>query len=200
MPTGATSIAGSPPMSIGACPTISLLTRSIRPLAFDTMRPVASSTRSAYVSILPRLVFCARVAVVRAAGGFARARDVAGRRCVRRWAARDRRVGRSGRRSLLGARRERRGFECRRSRRRGRIRGIRSERLLEGGDRMSATMTAPAAPTTRRGRASRQRLKLRIFSNRARSSSGSVRRRAVIGAAGTMANPFVLTSRSTCGF
>ena len=75
MPTGASSIAGSPPMSIGACPTISLLTRSIRPLAFDTMRPVASSTRSAYVSILPRLVFCARVAVVRAAGGFARARE-----------------------------------------------------------------------------------------------------------------------------
>ena len=123
MPTGASSIAGSPPMSIGACPTISLLTRSIRPLAFDTMRPVASSNRSPYVSIVPRLVFCARVAVVRAAGGFARARDVAGRRCVRRWAARDRRVGRSGRRSLLGARRERRGFECRRSRRRGRIAG-----------------------------------------------------------------------------
>lgn len=174
---------------IGALPTTSLLTRSIKPFAFDTMRPVAFSTRPMYVSSASRPDFGSHPALPAAAGGFACGRDALS--SAEPWPG-----GGAVEAPLV--------LDVAAAPDDGAISvDARSDMLLSGGARTSATTTALAAPTTRRGRASRRRLKLRTFSKRARSSASgaamgrgerNVPDRSV---AGTMAKPFVLTSRST---
>ena len=78
--TGASSPGGSEPAFIGVFPITSFLTRSINPLAFETTRPVAASTRAAYDSIAPcvldgRGARRARAPVARVSGGFDARRD-----------------------------------------------------------------------------------------------------------------------------